>query len=76
MFPATDLQLLQVWETVESEKLRDGLVGQLRAAAEEEAGKGRAVEEQEEDGGLGTSAADLQLRQTLEGREESLQLSI
>ena len=76
MFPATDLQLLQVWETVESEKLRDGLVGQLRAAAEEEAGEGRAVEEQEEDGGLGTSAADLQLRQTLEGREESLQLSI
>ena len=76
MFPTADLQFLQVWQTVESENLRDGLVGQLRAAAEDQPGEGRAVEQHEEDGGLGTSTAHLQLCQTLEGREQSLQLSI
>ena len=52
------------------------MVAQLGAAAEEELGEGRAVEEEEEEGGLGTAAADLQLLQTLEGRQQTLQLSI
>ena len=48
--------------------LRDGLVAELSAAAEEEFSEGRAVEEEEQDGRLGTAAAYLELLQTLEGR--------
>ena len=60
----------------ESWNLRDGLVAQLRAAAQDQCGEARAVDQQEEDGGLRTTAAHLQLLQTLEGREQPLQLSI
>ena len=56
--------------------LRDGLVAELSAAAEEEFSEGRAMEQEEQDGGLGTAAAYLELLQTLEGRQETLQLSI
>ena len=56
--------------------LRDGLVAELSAAAEDQFREGRAVEQQEQDSGLGTAAAYLQLLQTLEGRHQALQLSI
>ena len=60
----------------ECSHLRDGLITELSAAAQEEFSQGRAVEQEEHDGGLGTAAAYLQFLQALEGRQQPLQLSI
>ena len=60
---------------MESSHLRDGFVTKLRAAAEEQFSEAGTVEQEEHDGGLGTTAAYLQFLQTLEGRQQPLQLS-